>query len=194
MSGAAPRQVAEPQLGNFGQSPSVGIPLGMRLDVWNDSDNLYSLNLYARNGQSINVNINQNAAVSLSGRLFSSVTFSNLDNTVVWALVEEFSPPTWGPVSALPQKFLIRITDPYGNAIPVPWNGTNTAPAQGRFIGVLVSEASGDVTMLIGGGPPTLVFGDATAAGQLFPFTVFIDFGQTVSTGNAIIAGAGITL
>jgi hypothetical protein len=200
MSGAAPRPVGEWQLGNFGQSVSVGIPLGMRLDVWNDSGNGLTLTLYARNGQSVVANINQNMSFSLSGRLFSSVALSAsgapvLNSNVLWALVDEGSPPTWGPVSgeaSYPFSFII-ITDPFGNKLPAAWSGAGLAPAQGRFVGYLVSVASGDVSIAIVG-QSTLIVGSATGAGQTFPFTLFVSPGNQVVTGNSNIVASGITL
>jgi len=190
------RPVAEWQLGNFGQSASVGIPLGMRLDLWNDSPDEYGLNIYARNGQSIGVAVNQNAAVSLSGRLFSSVTLSGQNPNVIWALVEEFGPPTWGPVSALPQAVYMRITDPFGNPLPQGWLGSpagGTAPAEGRFFGYLVADAAGAITMAVGL-QPAFTIATATAAGQSFPFVVFVGVGDEVNVTNAVIEASGITL
>jgi hypothetical protein len=192
------RQVAEWQLGNFGQSATVGIPLGMRLDIWNYSSTAPNLNLYARNGQSIAVSLNQNASVSLSGRLFSSVQLSAggdpyLNSQVAWVLVDESSPQTWGPVSgqlALPNT---RITDPYGNALPQPWTGSGLAPAQGRFVGQLVATAAGAIDMTVAT-QPAFTIATASSAGQVFPFVIFIQVGQGVSVTNATIAASGITL
>jgi len=197
VSGAVPRAVAEPQLGNFGVSPSVSIPLGMRLDVWNDTGDGPTFNLYARNGQSIAVFLNQNAAFSLSGRLFSSVTTNFLNGQLLWALVDESSPFTWGPVTGLPAYPNTRITDNYGNALPYPWNGSGLAPAQGRFVGQLIATAAGAIDMTVGTPTvtyPTFTVGTASAAGQPFPFAVFIELGGTVSVTNATIVASGITV
>jgi hypothetical protein len=193
------RAVAEWQLGNFGVSSTVGIPLGMRLDVWNDSSTVPNLSLYARNGQSIVVSINQNASVSLIGRLFSSVTLSSppLQSQVLWALVDESSPPTWGPVSGEAVFPVAHIVDANGVALPAPWNGSNLAPATGRFVGQVVATAAGAIDMTVNGpSTPGTAFTVATASagGQAFPFAVFVQLGGNVGVTNATIQASGITL
>jgi hypothetical protein len=191
------RPVAEWQLGNFGQSASVSIPLGMRLDVWNDSPYTFTFTLNARNGQSIMGGLLQNAAISLSGRLFSSIALNSPNSSTIWALVDEGSPLTWGPVTGQPASPpAVRITDAFGNPLPQDWAGSpagGTAPSAGRFFGYVVASAAGAITMSVGL-QPAFTIATATAAGQSFPFSVYVQVGEEVNVTNAVIEASGISL
>ena len=182
----------------------INIPRGMRLEATTaNTTGIMTVKVTAQtvSGQSLTWYMLQPKELSLSGDVFSTVTFT-VDTSpgtgLIWCLSPEGSPQRLGSASFQIVTFAentqpVSVSNfPSGfdvNNFPpkVPYAGTGAAPITGTWRGYAVARAAGEVSIEISG--VTVTLGSATVAGQSFAFTLGIGATVTPALTNCSIGG-----